>query len=106
LFNRKDLIESECKTVRISDGVFEKELFIIMLNDSYFVYENSCPHTGGPLDWVPGQFLNLEKDHIQCSTHYALFRINDGYCVSGACAGQALKRVNVKEVDGAIMIDD
>ena len=56
-----------------------------------FVYGNSCPHIGSPLDFLPGKFLNAEKTHIQCSTHGALFRIEDGYCISGPCAGKSLE---------------
>jgi nitrite reductase/ring-hydroxylating ferredoxin subunit len=63
-----------------------------------FGYENSCPHTGGPLDWVPDQFLNLEGNLIQCATHDALFSIEDGLCLKGPCAGQSLHALAV-EVD-------
>jgi nitrite reductase/ring-hydroxylating ferredoxin subunit len=56
-------------------------------------YLNRCPHTGAPLDWQPGQFLTAEGDLIQCSLHGALFRIEDGHCVWGPCAGDALTRM-------------
>ncbi|MGH8458760.1 MAG: Rieske (2Fe-2S) protein, partial [Nevskiales bacterium] len=59
-------------------------------------YLNRCPHTGGPLDWVPGRFLSAEGDLIQCSTHGALFRIEDGFCVWGPCAGASLTPVPLK----------
>ena len=66
-----------------------------------FGYLNACPHTGGPLDWVPGRFLNAEGDLIQCSTHGALFRIEDGYCVWGPCAGASLTPVLlIRQGDG------
>ena len=58
-----------------------------------FTYENSCPHIGTPLDFQPGNFLNAEKTHIICATHGALFRIGDGHCVSGPCAGKGLVRL-------------
>lgn len=60
-----------------------------------FAYVNSCPHTGAPLDFQPGRFLNLDKTPIQCSTHGALFRIEDGFCVKGPCAGKSLVPVAV-----------
>jgi len=104
LFHLAELKEGECKTLRIKDGLFEKELFVVMANKQFHVYENSCPHTGAPLDWVPDRFLNLEKTHIQCSTHHALFRISDGYCVSGPCAGMSLKKVEVREADGKVIL--
>ena len=57
------------------------------------VYENSCPHIGSPLDFQPGQFLDVERRHIICSTHGALFRIEDGHCISGPCAGDNLTQI-------------
>lgn len=62
-------------------------------------YRNQCPHTGGPMDWVPGQFLTEDGGLIQCSLHGALFRIGDGFCVSGPCAGASLVPVQV-EIQG------
>ena len=62
----------------------------VRVGDAVFAYVNSCPHIGAPLDFTPGQFLNLERTHIQCSTHGALFTIEDGACVAGPCNGQSL----------------
>ncbi len=61
-----------------------------------FVYVNSCPHTGMPLDFQPGRFLNADGTLIQCSTHGAEFRIDDGYCVSGPCEGDHLTAVETE----------
>jgi nitrite reductase/ring-hydroxylating ferredoxin subunit len=69
-----------------------------------FVYVNSCPHTGMPLDYQPGRFLNADGTLIQCSTHGAEFRIDDGYCVSGPCEGDRLRAVNVKIRRGKVFI--
>ena len=69
-----------------------------------FVYVNSCPHIGSPLDFTPGQFLNLEKTHIQCSTHGALFQIEDGLCVAGPCQGKHLEPVAASVRDGEVLL--
>jgi nitrite reductase/ring-hydroxylating ferredoxin subunit len=74
--------------VETPSGVMD--LFLVRRGDQVFAYRNSCPHTGGPLEWVPDRFLNRDGDLIQCATHDALFRIHDGLCVAGPCAGQAL----------------
>jgi nitrite reductase/ring-hydroxylating ferredoxin subunit len=68
------------------------------------VYINSCPHTGAPLDFRPGQFLNHDKTLILCSTHGALFRIEDGFCVSGPCAGKSLGPVLTEIKDGTVYL--
>jgi nitrite reductase/ring-hydroxylating ferredoxin subunit len=67
-------------------------------------YENSCPHLGSPLDWVPDQFLDLEKRHILCATHGALFRISDGHCLAGPCVGKSLKPVPIRIDRGSIYL--
>jgi len=58
--------------------------------EQVFVYENSCPHRGIRLEWVPDQFMDVENVFIQCSTHGALFNVSDGMCVSGPCIGVPL----------------
>jgi len=77
---------------------------VVRQADDLFVYVNSCPHIGAPLDFNPGQFLNVERTHIICTTHGALFRIDDGYCVSGPCAGASLIALDAEITDGEVFI--
>lgn len=77
---------------------------VIRQGDAVFVYVNSCPHVGLPLDLKPGRFLNADGDRILCTTHGALFRIEDGFCVSGPCVGDALEAVPATIRDGAVHI--
>ena len=65
-------------------------IFIVKKTKIIFVYENSCPHTLGPLDWTPDNFLDTDKNYIMCANHGALFQIEDGLCVYGPCKEQAL----------------
>ncbi len=82
-----------------------RAFLVVRSGDQAFVYVNSCPHIGSPLDFEPGQFLNLEKTHIMCSTHGALFEIADGHCISGPCAGKGLEKVSTRIVDGKILLN-
>jgi nitrite reductase/ring-hydroxylating ferredoxin subunit len=82
-----------------------KAFLVIRQQQEAFVYINSCPHIGSPLDFEPGQFMNLEKTHIMCSTHGALFDIKTGHCLSGPCAGDNLEKVNSEVVDGEILLN-
>jgi len=77
---------------------------VIRQGEDVFVYRNACPHTGMPLDFRPGKFLNLDKTLIQCSTHNATFRIRDGLCVGGPCAGDRLTPVKVEIRDGHLYL--
>ncbi len=81
-----------------------EEIFLVRTAHGVFAYRNSCPHTGGPLDWIPDQFLDLDGRHIQCATHAALFRIEDGFCIRGPCAGQSLRPVAIRIDDDRIMV--
>jgi nitrite reductase/ring-hydroxylating ferredoxin subunit len=93
---------SRAMTVVFPEG--PGEVFVVRQGGRVYAYRNQCPHTGGPLDWVPDRFLNLEQDHIQCATHDALFRITDGFCVAGPCAGDHLAPVPVQIENGDIVI--
>ena len=88
----------ETKEGRLGTLVVRKEAKI-------FVYINSCPHIGTPLDIKAGQFLTLDKKRIICSPHGALFRIDDGYCISGPCAGSSLIALSAMIHDGEIFIN-
>ncbi|WP_135081564.1 Rieske 2Fe-2S domain-containing protein [Terasakiella sp. SH-1] len=70
------------------------------------VFVNNCPHLGVPLNLEPDRFLDMEKNFILCSTHGALFKIDDGECVHGPCQGQNLPRV-ASEIRGEeVFIDN
>lgn len=86
----------------LSDRI--EDIFLVRRGTDVFAYRNHCPHTGSPLDWQPHQFLNLDRSLIQCATHSALFRINDGYCVKGPCVGQALTSLEVNLVEGWVEV--
>lgn len=92
------------RVFRLGSGAEMRAVFIVRHNGRVVAYENSCPHTGSPLDWRPGGFLDLEKRHILCATHGALFRIEDGYCLAGPCAGQGLKPVAIAIEAGCISL--
>lgn len=80
------------------------EYMLVRKGDSVFAYRNSCPHTGAPLDWMPGQFLDPDADLIQCAMHGALFLIETGECIRGPCAGAYLDPRPITIADGHIFV--
>lgn len=62
-------------------------------------YVDSCPHAGWPLAGPSGRHLTRENDLILCAGHGALFRIEDGLCLSGPCADKRLEPWPVEIVD-------
>jgi len=89
----------------VAEGGARHDLIAVRRNRDVFIYRNSCPHIGAPLDFAPGRFLSLDKTHILCSTHGALFRVEDGFCVSGPCLGDSLEPVTASVEDDAVFID-
>jgi len=66
--------------------------FIVRRGDVVAGYVDRCPHIGAPLALTPTAYLTRGGgDHIICASHGALFRPQDGRCIAGPCAGQALK---------------
>jgi len=99
-----------CELLEIEDGAArafhlseQLEIFIVRQGRHIFGYHNCCPHTGAPLNWLPEQFLDFSGDYIQCTGHDAMFRVEDGFCVSGPCHGQSLTPVQLIELDGDII---
>ena len=82
------------------------EIFLIRRDQRITAWLNRCPHAGSPLDWLPGQFLDLEQRYIQCATHDARFHPEDGRCVSGPCVGQFLQAVEVALRDDGVWLTD
>ncbi len=82
----------------------KQSFIVIRRGDRVHVYLNSCPHVGAPLDFTPGKFLSPEKNLILCSSHGALFRIEDGQCISGPCGDQKLTAVSTEIRDGEIFL--
>lgn len=85
-------------------GGYTLEFFVVRKRDRVVAYVNSCPHTGAPLNWSPDEFLDLDKHVIQCSTHDARFRIEDGLCLAGPCVGDSLKKVQIEVRDGWVLL--
>ncbi len=94
------------KAVTLGKGVAAIELMLLRTETEIYIYLNRCPHRGSPLDWMPGKFFSLDKKHIQCAVHDALFDISTGLCVSGPCVGNGLQSIDYELKNGEIRIDE
>jgi nitrite reductase/ring-hydroxylating ferredoxin subunit len=70
-------------------------MFVVRRGHDVFGYLNVCPHFSLPLNYRPDQFTTRDGE-ILCSMHFALFRVEDGVCIDGACPGRALDPVEVE----------
>lgn len=94
------------KAVTLGKGVAAIELMVLRSETQILIYLNRCPHRGSPLDWMPGKFFSLDKKHIQCAVHDALFDISTGRCVAGPCLGDELQSIDYEIENGEIRIDE
>lgn len=78
-------------------------IVVVRRQDQVYAYRNVCPHRGTSLEWMPDRFMDPEREFLQCSTHDARFRVEDGFCVAGPCRGEALSPVPVRVVDGEVV---
>ena len=69
-------------------------------------FVNRCPHLGTELDWQPGEFFEEGGLYLACSTHGALFEPGTGFCVAGPCRGASLERLQVRENDGRVFVEE
>ncbi len=82
----------------------EQSVFAVHLRGEIYVYRNSCPHLGIELNWQEDQFLDYDDSLIQCTTHGALFIIENGHCVAGPCMGKALEPIPFHLTNGMIVL--
>jgi nitrite reductase/ring-hydroxylating ferredoxin subunit len=99
----EDIPDGGAKGFAAAPGGFTG-LMAVRQGDAVYVYVNSCPHIGTPLDWTPDRFLSADGRHIICATHGAEFTIADGACIRGPCRGDSLEAVETRIEDGVIYV--
>ena len=63
----------------------ETEIFVVHKDGKIYGYVNVCPHRYMPLNWKNDAFLTFDKSKILCVVHAAIFRIEDGACLTTHC---------------------
>lgn len=84
----------------------QQTLIAVKRQGQLYLYRNRCPHRSIPLEWLADQFLDLERQFIQCSTHGALFTIESGLCIQGPCQGLSLEAVDYTLIAKKIWITE
>jgi nitrite reductase/ring-hydroxylating ferredoxin subunit len=70
----------------------------------WLAYKNECRHRALPLDLGVSTPMSDDGRHLLCHQHGALYRLHDGYCVLGPCAGERLAPVPVVEEGGELVL--
>lgn len=90
--------------LRLQDAA--AHIFAVRRGGRVYGYRNICPHRGTSLDWLPDRFMDPDGAHIQCATHGARFRVEDGVCIAGPCIGRGLQPVAITVRDGWVVLVD
>jgi nitrite reductase/ring-hydroxylating ferredoxin subunit len=99
-----DIPDGRSKGFPGPDGSFIG-LFAVRQGQALHVFVNACPHIGVPLDMLPDRFLDGPGRRIVCAVHGAYFRIPDGFCTSGPCAGDSLETVPARlDAEGRVWV--
>ena len=77
--------------------------FVVRQGEAVHGYVDRCAHAALPLAQQLDEYLTPDGTLIQCSWHGALYRIEDGLCVGGPCAGARLQTWPVAVRDGMIV---
>lgn len=104
LCNTKELENLQCREFNFPDYSPPLELFLVKKNTLIYAYYNQCPHTGANLNWNENQFLDISSQYIQCSLHFAQFKIETGECIYGPCNTQFLKAAHIDIKKGDIFL--
>ncbi|MCK0165243.1 Rieske 2Fe-2S domain-containing protein [Marinobacter sp. S6332] len=78
--------------------------FVFLDGGTPRAYLNRCPHMGVELNWKPGCFMDVDNLFLQCSTHGALFKPQNGECIAGPCQGDALTELDLQETEGVLEV--
>jgi nitrite reductase/ring-hydroxylating ferredoxin subunit len=97
-----DIADGEGRGFTLPGKHAEIDVFVVRQGDRAVGYVNSCPHAWTPLDWSPDRFMNMEKTHILCATHGAVFEIESGRCITGPCKGDRLTPFPVTVTGGTV----
>lgn len=104
LCNKQEITEDNPRGFSLELKSETLELFLVKHDGHIYAYKNHCPHLGIPLNWQPNEFLSHEQTHIQCSTHGALFNLDNGYCILGPCASESLISLALDQRDDELWL--
>ncbi|MGK9264929.1 Rieske 2Fe-2S domain-containing protein [Sinorhizobium meliloti] len=99
-----ELAEGQVREFVFGRGTTVFSMIGVRKNGKVYGYLNLCPHYSQPLNYRSDDFLNEAGDRLRCTMHFAEFRIEDGYGVSGAAERCWLDPVPLVEKDGDVFI--
>ena len=80
--------------------------FVVRRGAELRAYLNRCPHAGHALNLRPHVFLAPGAPLIQCSSHGALFEMENGLCLASPCPGARLRPIALTMNQGYVLVAD
>ena len=100
-----EIAEGGGRGFRLGSGADLRMVLVVRRGGALHAYENACPHLGTPLNFLADRFFDRSGEHLLCATHGALFRVADGFCLAGPCAGKSLKPAAIHIADEIMLLD-
>ena len=95
------------REARAFDTLQGTTIFITQRDGAFYAYQNLCHHLQTELEYLENQFIDNDKEYIQCYTNGDILTVQTGECISGPCLGDFLNKVEIKvHSDGGIYIVD
>jgi nitrite reductase/ring-hydroxylating ferredoxin subunit len=88
--------------VRVGPG--PETVLVGRVGGEWRAYANVCRHRALPLDLGARSAMSDDGRYLLCHQHGALYRLDDGLCISGPCAGDALAAVAIAPTDGELLL--
>ena len=100
-----DLVPDGCgREFVLGRGRGAFRMFVVRRGQEAFGYVNLCPHSSLPLNQRVDDFMSADGSMIRCTRHFALFRVEDGACLGGACGGAPLDAVPLTVQGEALVV--
>jgi nitrite reductase/ring-hydroxylating ferredoxin subunit len=82
----------------------QQPAFAVRHGGKVVAYLNECSHVPVEMDWNEGEFFDMSRLYLICSTHGALYDPGTGACLGGRCDGRGLRALAVVERDGNVYL--
>jgi nitrite reductase/ring-hydroxylating ferredoxin subunit len=89
---------------RDPDGYMREALIVRDVTGTLRAYRNLCKHLPIPLDGGSREFMDASGQYLECGTHGATYRPEDGLCIAGPCEGERLDPLALVDDDGQLTL--
>jgi nitrite reductase/ring-hydroxylating ferredoxin subunit len=86
-------------------GTWTSGVLVGRVAGTWRAYANICRHRALPLDLGASSPMSDDGRYLLCHQHGALYRLDDGFCFAGPCAGERLRSLPVTDDGDTLTIE-